>query len=148
MKNILIVTFFSCLSCLCFSQGKDALVGTWLEEEGQSEIEIYSVKTKDGIKFEGKITWLEEPRRENGEIKLDRENPDPKLRGKKILGLVIMRDLEFKRPRHWSGGSIYDARSGKTYSLEVNMLNKNILKLRGYLGVSLIGKTTIWRRVE
>ena len=148
MRNILIVTFFYCLSCLCFSQGKDALVGIWLEEEGQSEIEIYSIETEEGIKFEGKITWLQEPLRENGEIKLDRENPDPKLRDQKILGLIIMRNLKFKRPRLWSGGNIYDARSGKTYSLEISMVNKNILKLRGYLGVSLIGKTTIWRRVE
>ena len=148
MRKIFIVTFFSCLSSLCFSQGEDALLGIWLEEEGQSKIEIYPVKTEDGIKFEGKIIWLEEERRENGEIKLDRENPDPKLREQTILGLVIMRNLEFKRPGQWSGGSIYDARSGKTYSLEINMPNKNILKLRGYLGISLIGKTTIWKRVK
>ena len=148
MRNILIVTFFSFLSCLCFSQEKDALVGIWLEEEGQSKIEIYSIETEEGIKFEGKIIWLEEPLRENGEIKLDRENPDPALRENEILGLVIMKDLKFKKPRQWSGGSIYDARSGKTYSLEINMPNKNILKLRGYLGVSLIGKTTIWKRVK
>ena len=44
-------------------------------------------------------------------------------------------------------GSIYDARSGKTYSLEVNMNEINKLQLRGYIGISLIGKTT-WTRVK
>ena len=71
MKNILIFIFCILFSFFSFSQKKDALVGVWLEEEGQSKIEIYAVNTSEGIKYEGKIIWLEEPLRENGEIKLD-----------------------------------------------------------------------------
>jgi len=148
MKNTLIFIFCNLFTFFSFSQKKDALVGVWLEEEGQSKIEIYAINTTEGIKYEGKIIWLEEPLRDNGEIKLDDKNPNPQLREQTILGLIIMKNLKFKRPNYWHDGSIYDARSGKTYSLEINMPNNNILKLRGYLGVSLIGKTTIWKRVK
>tara|TARA_S200000501_G_scaffold329677_1_gene330471 strand:+ start:434 stop:880 length:447 start_codon:yes stop_codon:yes gene_type:complete len=148
MKKTLIFIFCTLFSFFSFSQKKDALVGVWLEEEGQSKIKIYAVNTSEGIKYEGKIIWLEEPLRENGEIKLDDKNPNPQLREQTILGLIIMKDLKFKKTSYWYDGSIYDARSGKTYSLEIIMPDKNTLKLRGYLGISLIGKTTIWKRVK
>ena len=69
-----------------------------------------------------------------------RENP--------INGLVIMKDLKYKKKGEWSDGEIYDARSGKTYSLELYMKNVNKLDLRGYLGFTLFGKTTTWTRVK
>ena len=147
MINRLIYLFiFSCI--ISFSQEKNDIKGIWLEEEGQSKIEIFSIETKVGTMYGGKIIWLEEPLTENGERKLDKENPDPELRNKPILGLLIMKKLKFKKYGYWSGGEIYDARSGKTYSLEVNMNEKDKLQLRGYIGISLIGRTTTWTRVK
>ena len=140
--------FLIFLSIICFSQKKNDIKGIWLEEEGQSKIEIFSLETKEGTMFGGRIIWLEEPLTQEGERKLDTENPNPELRKKPILGLLIMKKLKYKKYGYWSGGSIYDARSGKTYSLEISMDEKNILKLRGYLGISLIGKTTTWTRVK
>ena len=144
--NYKLTCFLISLSIICFSQEKNDITGIWLEEEGQSKIEIFSLETKEGTMFGGRIIWLQEPLTEKGERKLDKENPNPELRKKPILGLLIMRKLKYKKYGYWSGGSIYDARSGKTYSLEVSMDKKNILKLRGYLGISLIGKTTTWTR--
>ena len=139
---------FICISIICFSQEKNDIKGIWLEEEGQSKIEIFSLETDEGTMFGGRIIWLEEPLTEEGERKLDKENPDPELKNKPILGLLIMKKLKYKKYGYWSGGSIYDARSGKTYSLEVNMDEKDVLKLRGYFGISLIGRTTTWTRVK
>ncbi len=139
---------FICMSIICFSQEKNDIKGIWLEEEGQSKIEIFSLETEEGTMFGGRIIWLEEPLTEDGERKLDKENPDPELRNKPILGLLIMKQLKYKKYGYWSGGSIYDARSGKTYSLELNMDKKDILELRGYFGISLIGRTTTWTRVK
>ena len=144
--NYKLTCFLISLSIICFSQEKNDITGIWLEEEGQSKIEIFSLETKEGTMFGGRIIWLQEPLTEKGERKLDKENPNPELRKKPILGLLIMRKLKYKKYGYWSGGSIYDARSGKTYSLEVSIDKKNILKLRGYLGISLIGKTTTWTR--
>ena len=46
----------------------------------------------------------------------------------------------------WSGGTIYDPDSGHTYSCHLELLEANKLKLRGYFGVSLLGRTQIWTR--
>ena len=59
-----------------------------------------------------------------------------------------MNDLIYKKKGEWTEGEIYDARSGKTYSLEVYMKNSNELELRGYIGLTLFGKSTNWTRVK
>ena len=133
----LLITFF------CQSQS-DEIIGIWLEEEKQSKIEIY----KEDNRFFGKIIWLKEPLDENGNEKLDKENPNPSLRKNPINGLIIMKNLKYVKEGEWSNGEIYDARSGKTYSLEVYMKDPNKLDLRGYLGFTLFGKTTSWTRVK
>tara|TARA_B100001564_G_scaffold277459_1_gene239411 strand:+ start:108 stop:533 length:426 start_codon:yes stop_codon:yes gene_type:complete len=134
---------FLFITIFCQSQSDDIL-GIWLEEKKQSKIEIYK---KDNIFF-GKIIWLKEPLDEYGNIKLDKKNPNNSMRKNPINGLVIMKDLKYKKKGEWSDGEIYDARSGKTYSLELYMKNVNKLDLRGYIGYTLFGKTTSWTRVK
>ena len=134
---------FFLITIFCQSQSDDIL-GIWLEEEKQSKIEIY----KKNNSFFGKIIWLKEPLDKHGNEKLDKENPNKSLRNKPIKGLVIMNDLKYKKKGEWTEGEIYDARSGKTYSLEVYMKNSNELELRGYIGLTLFGKSTSWTRVK
>tara|TARA_B100001115_G_scaffold132311_1_gene100018 strand:- start:18 stop:443 length:426 start_codon:yes stop_codon:yes gene_type:complete len=134
---------FLFITIFCQAQSDDIL-GVWLEEKKESKIEVY----KKGNSFFGKIIWLKEPLDEDGNIKLDKKNPNNLMRENPINGLVIMKDLKYKKKGEWSDGEIYDARSGKTYSLEVYMTNQNKLDLRGYLGFTLFGKTTSWTRVK
>ena len=135
--------FFLLITIICQAQSNDIL-GVWLEEKKESKIEVY----KKNNSFFGKIIWLKEPLDEDGNIKLDKKNPNNSMRENPINGLVIMKDLKYKKKGEWSDGEIYDARSGKTYSLEVYMKNVNKLDLRGYLGFTLFGKTTTWTRVK
>ena len=65
-----------------------------------------------------------------------------------VIGLVIIKNLEYLENNKWANGNIYDARSGKTYSLNANLEDKNTLFMRGYLGFSFIGKTTTWTRIK
>tara|TARA_B100000902_G_C27127425_1_gene821845 strand:- start:211 stop:639 length:429 start_codon:yes stop_codon:yes gene_type:complete len=130
---------------ILFGQEANMICGTWLEEKKQSHIEIY--QTEDNT-YEGKIVWLAEPLNEKGEIKLDKENPDKSLRQRTIQNLIIIEQLEFTEKNQWSNGSIYDARSGKTYSLNAKLEGQETLFMRGYLGFSLIGKTTRWTRIK
>ena len=109
-----------------------------------NDLEIY----KKNNSFFGKIIWLKEPLDKHGNEKLDKKNPNKLLRNKPIKGLVIMNDLKYKKKGEWTEGEIYDARSGKTYSLEVYMKNSNELELRGYIGLTLFGKSTSWTRVK
>jgi uncharacterized protein (DUF2147 family) len=48
----------------------------------------------------------------------------------------------------WSGGTIYNPDDGKTYSCKLTMMDPKTMKVRGYFGISILGKTQIWNRVE
>ena len=62
-----------------------------LNEEGDAKIQI--IKYNDI--FSGKILWLEKPKDENGQLRLDSENPDESLRNRKKLGLQILHNLSW-----------------------------------------------------
>lgn len=118
----------------------DAIVGKWLTENGKSVVEVYHC----GDAYCGKIVWLKEPLRE-GKEKVDDKNPDKSLRNRKIVGLEILKGLQYKGPNKWGGGKIYDPEKGKTYKCKAWMEGGN-LKFRGFIGFSLLGRTTTWTR--
>lgn len=122
----------------------DAILGTWFNAEKDAKIEI----TKENGKFFGKVIWLKNPLDEKGKPKTDKENPDPKLKSRPRLGLVVLTDLVHKDGNKYEKGKIYDPKSGKTYSAQAELANNNLLKLRGFIGVSLIGRTSEWTRTQ
>ena len=143
MKKATLSLLFALCANSLFAQEANDILGYWLNEEADAKIEVF----KQDDKFFGKIVWLEEPKYENGEWKLDTENPDENLRHRKKLGLQIMRNLVWdKGDKEWNDGKIYDAREGDTYSLYATLKGKEILNLRGYIGFSIFGKTTSWTR--
>ena len=63
-------------------------------------------------------------------------------------GIVIVSDVEAATPDDSAeDGWIYNPKSGETYSANVEAVSPDRLKVRGYLGVSLLGKSQIWTRV-
>jgi uncharacterized protein (DUF2147 family) len=128
----------------------DAVVGIWVTEEEDARIEIY----REGDRFDGKIVWIENPTYtadedpvRAGQPRTDDDNPDPELRGQPILGMRLLHGFEYKGDRKWEGGRIYDPENGKTYKCKMR-LEDGVLKIRGYVGISLLGRTTEWRRYE
>jgi uncharacterized protein (DUF2147 family) len=73
-------------------------------------------------------------------------NPEPSRRGRNILGLVILRDLRSDQDGNWSGGRIYDPESGKTYRCEASLDGPDRVRIRGFVGIALLGRTEIWQR--
>ena len=59
---------------------------------------------------------------------------------------MILHQMKYDGRAQWSGGSIYDPDTGHTYSCKLELLDPNKLKVRGFLGVSLLGRTQIWTR--
>jgi uncharacterized protein (DUF2147 family) len=121
----------------------DAIIGIWKNGEGTAHIQIY----KNGDKYQGKIIWLKElidP--ETGKAKLDKHHPDDKNHSRPVMGLINMWGFKNTGDKEWSGGKIYDPKNGKTYSCKVAMENNNTLKVRGFIGISLIGRTDTWTR--
>ena len=144
---------FAMLALLCaamlFSSfhravAKDRLEGLWYNEEKTAKIEIYLAKDQ---KYWGKIVWLKEPLRD-GKPKVDAYNKNPKLRERPILGLPILKHFVKKDDDTYEDGEIYDPKNGKTYSCIITFKNPNELGIRGYIGISLIGRTTIWTRAD
>jgi uncharacterized protein (DUF2147 family) len=117
------------------AQSTNNVLGLWVSEKRDAKIEIY----QQADKLFGKIVWT----KTNG-IK-DTENPDISLREKPLLGLVILTNFESAGTNKWESGKIYDPSNGKTYSCNMK-LNKDKLEIRGYVGISLFGRTSIWTR--
>jgi len=77
----------------------------------------------------------------------DIHNPDATLRGKSLCNLEIGSRFHISDATHASGGTIYDPKSGNTYRGTM-VVEGDLLRLRGYVGFSLFGRTEIWHRVH
>ena len=117
----------------------DPIEKVWYNQEKTAKIQVY--KAKDG-RFYGKMVWLKEPL-ENGKPKVDKENPDEKKRNTPLIGLILLRGLEKDGDNGYDNGKIYDPKNGKTYSCKITHKG-NSLDLRGFVGISLIGRTSTW----
>lgn len=128
-----------------FAQTKsnpDAIIGKWFTENNKSIVQIY--KGSDN-KYYGKIVWLKDPNK-NGKPKVDDKNPDKKLQSVPLIGLVILNNFTFSGDNRWGNGTIYDPDNGKTYSCKMKLVSEKQLDIRGYIGISAIGRTTTWTR--
>jgi uncharacterized protein (DUF2147 family) len=123
----------------------DAVVGTWLNGTKRGHVQIY----KQGNNYFGKLVWLIEPTDPiTKKPKLDVKNPDEKLKSRPLMNMNIMTNFEFDGGTVWDEGKIYNPEDGKTYSCKMTLKDPNTLDVRGYVGISLIGKTQTWTRVK
>lgn len=139
MKKNLLTTFFLIAAFTTQSQN---IFGKWHstnEDTGEvdSVIEVYK---KNGKAF-AKVIEIKNPMRKNAVCDLCSEEN----KNKPVLGLNILTGLE-KNGEEWSGGKILDPRNGKVYKCYIKLENENKLKIRGFIGFSLIGKTAYWTR--
>lgn len=153
---ILIVPLFLSIgfSSFCSAQpSKNEIIGNWLTSNKDGIVKMYfgNKKGQDPNKIYGKLSWVEEPNNEDGSPKRDKENPDEDLRNRTILGLTIIKDLEWEGDEDdwlWEDGTAYDPESGNTYSFKatIDPEQPDVLNCRGYLGFSLLGRTEVWTR--
>ncbi|MES2447538.1 MAG: DUF2147 domain-containing protein [Bacteroidota bacterium] len=142
LKKLVILFLFIASTQLVFAQAKDDILGKWLNSSGEGQLEIF----KKGDKYFGKLVWIKEPN-ENGKPKVDVKNPNANLRAKPILGLEIVKDFVYE-DKEYIDGKVYDPKTGKTYSGKMTLEGANKLNMRGFIGISLIGRTEAWKRVK
>lgn len=144
-KTLAWLPFLFLLSIGAWAQkDADAILGVWQSGSGKGHIQIY----KQGTKYFGKIVWLKEPNDESGKPKVDKNNSDEKKRTQPLMGLINLRDFTYEGDNVWEDGDIYDPEKGKEYSCKMTLINANTLEVRGYIGISLIGRTDTWKRIK
>ena len=136
-KLIFAVTLLAMLLPLALVAEIHKIEGLWYDQDKDAKIQIY--KTSSGH-YDGKIVWQRVPN-ENGKPKLDKKNPDKSLRSRPLMNLVIVKHLKSQGNNKYDGGTIYDPESGNTYSSKAELTGPNTMKLRGFIGVSLLGRT-------
>lgn len=141
-KFTLLCLLFVTASFTLMAQNKDAIVGKWLNPTGEGQIEVY----KKGDHYFGKLCWIKEPNL-NGKPKMDSNNPEVSLRSRQLLNLEILKNFIFEDGK-WTDGTIYDPKSGKTYSCNMSLKGNDVLNIRGYVGISLFGRSETFKRVK
>lgn len=141
MKKII---SFTILLLATLSIHAQDVTGKWktIDDESGDAKSVVEIYKEDG-KVYGKIVELINARREDPKCT---ECPG-KDKGKPIKGLVIIRGLE-KDGEEYSDGKILDPISGKLYKCYITLEEPDRLKVRGYVGISLLGRTQYWSRVE
>ena len=138
LRRLFLSLAFTLLSALGLTaqQPADAILGTYMTEGGKAKI----VVSKQGTRYIGTLVWTR-----RGDV-LDSKNPDKAEAQKKLVGKVILHDLQHDEDADYKGGKIYDPESGKTYSCKATRQADGNLKVRGFIGASLFGRTTLWTR--
>jgi uncharacterized protein (DUF2147 family) len=137
---LLLLFFFS--SFVAKAQSENAILGVWYNTEKTAQVEI----AKKGSAFIGRIVWLKDPN-PGGKPAVDKDNPNPKLKSRPLMGLNLLEGLKFSSGI-WEDGTIYDPKSGKTYSCQVKLKSSDVLEVKGYIGFSLIGRTVEWTKAK
>lgn len=130
----------------------DQILGTYeaVSEESNNVSHIKIMKGSNG-KYYGEIVWLKIATYPDGKEKVDRLNPEPKLRTRKLMGLKMLNDFVYDASEEeWNGGTIYNPATGKTYNSYIKFDGPDKLHIRGYIGAAWmgLGKTVYWTRLK
>ena len=141
MKKLFLLAFFMLFGTFIFAQSP---VGTWktIDDEtgkAKSYVEIYE---KDGLLY-GKVTKILTKGKEDAKC----DECKGALKGKPIMNMVILSGLK-KNGKEWTGGKILDPNSGKEYKATIKLNGSDKLDVRGYVGISLVGRTQTWQKVK
>lgn len=146
--KIIFYTFFALFvfSHTLFAQSANDILGSWFNAEKDAKIEVY----REGNRFFGKIVWSQRQDNQAGIPVLDDKNPDVNLQNRNIVGLNILEGFAFNsNDKQWENGTIYDPKSGKTYSCYMWLNTNGSLSIKGYImGIRWLGRETIWARTK
>lgn len=146
-KNLLVLM----AAVICFIHGQvhgQSPVGKWktIDDETmkpRSIVEIF----EDGGKLHGKIiTFFPEPGEDRDPVCTECDKGDPR-NGMPIIGMEILEGLE-KDGDRWTNGNILDPSNGNVYSCYIELKNEDTIKLRGYIGLPIAGRTQYWYRTN
>ena len=117
----------------------DPVEGFWLTQNERAVVNIEAC----GDSMCGYVYWIIE-----GGLQYDENNADEARRNDPICGMQILKGFVKEDVGEWDDGEIYKADDGDVYDANIEILEDGTLKLRGYVGAPIFGKTQIWSRVD
>ncbi|MVM37195.1 DUF2147 domain-containing protein [Spirosoma sp. HMF3257] len=146
MRYVLaMITLLFSLTAFAPIEDSDAVVGTWLNGTKKGHVQIY----KQGGTYFGKLVWLGQPTDPaTGKPRTDEKNTDQSKRSRPLMNMVLMYNFKYDGGNVWSDGKIYNPEDGKEYNCKMTLKDNNTLLVRGYVGISLLGKTQTWTRIK
>lgn len=123
-------------------------VGTWktIDDETGKARSIVEIYEQDGKLYGKVVKLLNRTADEEQDPSCDECDEDDPRYNKKVVGMVILTDLEKADGNEWEDGEILDPKNGSVYSCYIELEEADKLKVRGYLGFSLLGRTQYWYR--
>lgn len=120
------------------------VTGKWktIDDETGEAKSVVEVFEKDG-KVYGKVIEILNPAKKDSKC----QNCKGEDKDKPILGLMIIKGLK-KDGKEYTDGDILDPQKGKLYSCTIKLDGNDKLSVRGYMGISLIGRSQTWYRVK
>jgi uncharacterized protein (DUF2147 family) len=133
------MAFFSVISF-----GQNGITGKWktIDDETGKPISVVEIFENKG-KIYGKVVEIIDPKSKGKSC----TNCSGEDKNKPVLGLTVIKGLT-KDGDEYNGGKILDPKHGKLYKCYINLEEKDKLKVRGYIGISLFGRTQYWHRVK
>ena len=145
MKTLLITLALAAAAGTALAQATP--VGLWKTIDDVSKAEKSQVRISDvGGVLTGKVEKIADPTKQDSTCL---ECSD-KRKGQKVLGMTIIRGARHDADKdRWDGGEILDPNDGKVYKLLLKPIDGGKkLEVRGFIGVSLFGRTQTWLRIE
>ena len=118
--------------------------GLWLTEKKGVVVDVYQC---EGDALCARTVWLKNMTHDDGAPRLDAKNPDVALRDRHWCGIEVIRNVRRKGDGEWRDGKIYDPKTGETFDFDM-VLQGETMRVRGYLGVRLLGKSETWTRAD
>ncbi|WP_449399060.1 DUF2147 domain-containing protein [Chryseobacterium wanjuense] len=148
MKKSLLICILLMVSVASFAQklSADKIIGVWqsVDSDTKLKFEFY----KSGDKYFGKLLFASNMYEADGKtIKKDFKNPDKKLRDRSRYGITNITNLTYNEGEY-SGGNLYNPDEGRNYRIKAKLKNENEMEFRGYVGISLLGKTMKFKKVK
>ncbi len=114
----------------------EQIAGKWMSSDESAVIKINP--EGDGT-FSGTLVWLKDGNQ------ADVNNPDEALKGRNLVGTTILTGFAYNEAENaWMGGKIYDYQSGNSYDCKMWIEQDETLSVRGFMGLSIIGRTSTW----
>lgn len=141
MKKIICIVLILTTGTAFAQQPGNRIKGTWKNDDGTARITISEAPNG----YQGVISWLASPNGTDGKPKLDKNNPDKKLRSRPVLGIQFISGLQYHNGK-WINGKLYSPQKGIYAKCEIDLKDSDHLEM--IVKRSFFSIVKEWKRYE